>query len=126
MKKLPLSVCMLVKDSVTYLSNAVESVIDIAEEVIIINSPPGPLSPGLGASKEGEEESGLRFDLSNLFKSPLLPLEPINNSLDRADKTTDLSRVKSGFRGEFIHLSLIVDHLLNQIIKIILFKIPFF
>jgi hypothetical protein len=101
MKKLPLSVCMLVKDSVTYLSNAVESVIDIAEEVIIINSPPGPLSPGLGASKEGEEESGLRFDLSNLFKSPLLPLEPINNSLDRADKTTDLSRVKSGFRGEF-------------------------
>jgi glycosyltransferase involved in cell wall biosynthesis len=122
--KLPVSFCMIVKNEEANISEVLASIKDIASEIIIVdtgstdrtkeicrefNSPPAPLSPGLGASKEGEEDShpnplslreGTRGKNSASSKSPLLPLEPINNSLDRSVVLSALSRVKSGFRGE--------------------------
>jgi O-methyltransferase len=68
MDNLPLSVCIIVNDYAKYLSNTLESIKDIAAEIIIINSPPGPLSTlnlsdkttdQLREKKEGEEEKDI-------------------------------------------------------------------
>jgi glycosyltransferase involved in cell wall biosynthesis len=82
-EKIKISVCIISRNDEPYIENCLKSVLPIAYEIIVLdigstdstkeiclafNSPPGPLSPGLGASKEGEEESGFRGELK-LFET---------------------------------------------------------
>jgi hypothetical protein len=98
MKKLPLSVCLIIKDGAEFLSSALHSIADIASEIVIVNlnTPPSPI---FTLNRSDKTTDQLRE--KNPHPNPLLPLEPINNSFNQSDKTTDLSRVKSGFKCEF-------------------------
>jgi predicted O-methyltransferase YrrM len=78
MKKPTLSICIFFENGGKSLADVPESLKNIADEIVIINSPPTPLYPPLdppwrGSKREGGKEEDNRIT-SNSSKSPLLPV----------------------------------------------------
>jgi hypothetical protein len=86
MANFPISVCLIVKDQGQNLAKAIESIADIAAEVIIINSPPKSSSLDLTNNRGGLEETPNSQILSSSQSG-----RPLNGLIEK----------KMGLGGEF-------------------------